>query len=240
MPPLNSIHNILERLERKWFSEKPPFSEAVIEAALLLELFRDPSGLAFNEKSARREQDVATSNGCVDILLKLNRTTSVIVEIKQPGMLDIARKQWKKHLRQAGRYVRDSGQLYGILTDGVNWFYFKVLPYGGFHRLHPLVYFNVKTHRPLALRILLRSKKRTLHEFLDMVSALHCEMPLKRFNVLMNLGINERVSSLVNFAKEQNVHVTDADRKIIRLLYSGANANELILPIREPLKLTRK
>jgi len=53
-------------------------------------------------------------------------------------------------------------------------------------------------------------------------------------------GIEERVKALVSSVKEKNVLVRAADTNIIRVLYSGVNANELIRPVLEPLKLTKR
>lgn len=240
MPTLSSIEVLLGRLEKKWFAEKPPFNEGAIEAALLLELFRSPLGLGFNDKSAKHQQAVPNGNGIVDILLKLNRKTRVVVEVKQPGTLGAKRSKWKGTVGQAGRYVRHLGQEYGIATDGLIWFYFKVKRYRNYYLIHPLIRFHIKENRPLALRILERSKRTTLKDFLDVLAAIHGHMKPKEFDKLMNLGLRHRVHNLVEMAKNHKVKVAAADKAVIRALYSETQATRLIQPLLKPLKLTKK
>ncbi len=97
-----SLQDVLEKLQKKWISEKPPFPESVIEAALLLDLFRDQAGLRFTEKSARRQQVLRGGNRCMDILLRLNPKTKVVVEIKQ-GYLRKGQRVVKRCLNRSKR-----------------------------------------------------------------------------------------------------------------------------------------
>lgn len=239
MANLGSIQDTIDRLEKRWFEEKPLFSEKVIEAALLVELFRGPLG--FNEKSAKRSQRKTMEGNSqeIDILLRLSRKVMVVVEVKHPTEC-LNESQLKRALRQAGRYVRDLGQQYGMVTDGLRWVYFKVEPFSTFHRLYPLLQFHIKETQGLALKALERSKKRTLKEFLDKLAALHCRMTSEEFDRLMNLGLHERLQHLVNKAKAHNLHLGEADRRVIRTLYSGALPTRLISPILKPLNLTKK
>jgi len=228
MPALKSIRDVLERMEKNWFAEKPPFSEKVIEAVLLTELFR--GSLGFDERSAKHSQPVARGKkGEVDILLRLPQRMFVIVEVKRPEELlnDRGRRVASK---QAARYVRDMGQEYGVVTDGFCWFYFRVVHSNQFYKVHPLIRFDIRSHKQIALRMLERSHRRTLERFLEVLTAIQCHMTRKMFNDLMNLGHEERVNRLVKMAEEQRLKVASADKKIIGMLFSADHAGDLISP----------
>lgn len=84
--------------------------EAVIEHHLLHKVFRQT--LEYGDTRALRDH---TDNygGWIDIFLKPNAQTRIVVEVKQFGLVSIA------SIQQAASYVLNIGAEYGIVTDGL-------------------------------------------------------------------------------------------------------------------------
>jgi predicted type IV restriction endonuclease len=236
-----SIQRTIETLEKKWSTERPRFEEPVIEADLLIDLFRAELDFDGKKKSATHQHLVRKGNGKVDILLRINPKTKVIVEVKQLGVLepDINKGGWMDAVEQAARYVRDMKQEYGIVTDGLYWLYFSVRSCGNFRRVHRLIWFHVKTHRRLALEILDRSRKRTLKRLLDVLDVIHGDMTVERFDEWMSDGTQATVGHLMAKVRNKLGRARAADEKVIRAIYDRkTKPSELIPPLLEPLRLT--
>lgn len=172
------------------------------------------------------------------MLLRLGKTR-VVVEIKRPSELDDRNKR-RRALQEVGRYIRDLGLKYGIVTDGYNWIYVAVRPFASFYWIHQLLRFHTKEHETLALRALERSKKATLRRLLELLHATHGDMTVKYFNYLMGLGDRERILTLVNRAKTKIATVTTDERQILRELYRENRGNDMVKPLLASLPLTKK
>lgn len=235
----NELRTRLQRFEKKWLLENPPFKEAAIEAALLQEMFRHPL-FGFNEESAKHQyHPVPKQRDRADVVLRLAGKTRVVVEIKQVSKLN-DRNKCREALKEAERYIVYLEQKYGIVTDGYTWIYILVEPIGKYHRIRQLVRFHIAEDQRLALRILERSKRATLKRLLEMLRATNGAMTEKIFNNLKDQSLRDRITTLINLAKTGNVTVTAADRTILREIYRGKRIDEMVKPALTPLRLTRK
>jgi hypothetical protein len=220
---------------KRWCAEDPPLLEGAIEAFLLFELFR--AHLGFNKNTAKRQvQDV-------DILLKIDPHNSVVVEVKKPRAL-AGRSNLTAAIKQAAGYMahlpkKQGVAEYGIVTDGYDWFYFKVSPNGdGTHRANVLLWFNIRQHPQIAMQALTRSTRNKLLALLKMLEAIHLDMSEADLVARMNLSLNDRVDQL--WAKvPPEVKGIVQGRSLLRLLYDARHhkSDQLIDPVLKPIDL---
>lgn len=125
-----ALDNSLARI-KKFGDEKTPFSEAALEAVLLIDLFRDELG--YDEETSPRQKSHTSEDGkeIPDITLKLvasegSVSENVFVEIKKYNAFRGKSTGCIKAIRQAAQYATTQGAKYGIVTDGVRWTYFVV------------------------------------------------------------------------------------------------------------------
>lgn len=208
----------------------------------LLDLFEL---LGFNKTTARCQVTNIGSSGRRDIVLSLDQKTSVVVEVKRPGNFK-REKERNKAITQAADYLLcKPQQSFGIATDGVNWIYFKVKPFGSFYRAHRILGFNIKSHPKVAQVVLRRSQAGTLKSFLKLLAAVHQDITSQDFDVIMNLSLSARVDFLSAKARDEGVKVSGDDELVLRELYKGGR-----LPVQlhgfllndevtEPVKLTK-
>lgn len=209
----------------------------------LLDLFNE--ALGFSEQTAHRQVTNIGSSGKRDIVLTLDQKTSVVVEVKRPG--DFKNERHKNRaIRQAADYLLcPPKQEFGIATDGINWIYFKVKPFGNYYRVHRILGFNIRDHSKVAQVVLRRSQSGTLKSFLRILAATHQDLTVQDFDVLMNLSLSARVEFLAAKARDEGVKVSGDDELVMRELYNGGRSpvqlNGFLLneETQEPLKLTK-
>ena len=198
-------------------------SESAIEAVILIDLFHD--ALGFNKVSSEHLKSLP-GGGQPDIVLRPSKTAKVVIEVKKPNFLDKPKtydysKNFVDAIQQAASYVRKLEQEFGIVTDGTNWTYFLV-PRNDDQHIYRLVSFNIKQHPVIARKVLSRSKKGTIMQFLNVLATIHRDMDKKKFDKLMNKGLTQRVQQLISDAELADVKVDRADRAAVRALYDSS------------------
>lgn len=219
-----SIHlsTALERLEQ-CSEEKPPFAEAVVEAVLLLDVFR--GALGFDASTSRHQHNK------IDILLDVAQKSHIVVEVKQHGKLKPERRL-ENAIKQATRYSLHlrSAQPFAIVTDGDFWVYLAIekppasstgtgsrAPY----RIHKLLYFHVRSQPELAALILKRSHHNTLLRLFRVLLCVRQNLTAISFTRLMNKNLDERVEFFKDKAQEVELKLVQADVEIMQSLFSG-------------------
>jgi predicted type IV restriction endonuclease len=211
-------------------TEKPSFPEAVVEAIILLDLFR--GALGFDRETSKRQ--VRAGHGKSDIVLELNKKpkVSIVVEIKQHGCLSNKNKR-DAAVRQAAGYALKlkPPQHYGIVTDGNYWTYFMAKPENKERgnsktkydpqEIRKILEFTVTDNPELAHVVLIRSNKNTLHKLFRLLGAIHGDITKDSLDELLDKGFTERVQYLTSKAQLANLTCADADTDIIKMLYKG-------------------
>lgn len=204
---------------------KPPFPEAVIEAVLLLDLFR--GALGFDAGTSRHQHNK------IDILLDVAKKSHIVVEVKQHGKLRLERKL-DNAIKQATLYVLHlkSAQPFAIVTDGNRWVYLAIekpvaspsaTPSRSPHRIHKLMQFSVQSHPELAHLILKRSNRNTLQRLFELLSCVHQHLTPDSFKELMRKSLPDRVDFFKVKALEAKIKWAQADAEIIQSLFDGAS-----------------
>lgn len=210
----------------------------------ILDLFCEPLG--FNIQTAKPQVTNIGSSGRRDIVLTLDQKTSVVVEVKRPMNFKSERHR-NKAIKQAADYLLcPPKQEFGIATDGINWIYFKVKPFGNYYRVHRILGFNIRDHARIAQVVLRRCHSGTIKSFLKVLAAIHEDLTPQGFDVLMNLSLSARVEFLAAKARDEGVRVSGDDELVMRELYNGGRSpvqlNGFLIneETKEPLKLTKR
>lgn len=218
---------------KEFGQEKPVFKEEVLEAVLLIDLFRDVLG--FDCETAKRQQPYVSSDKrqTPDIIL-LNLTAvmgqqeqNVFVEIKRFGLFE-AEHERIKALEQALKYSIDNEHSYGIVTDGVRWTYFVVTapvrsPKKKFARR--VAEFSLEKEgrsARLGKMLLQRSNPSELLKLFEVLTRLHGSVTWKELEITYQLRyIEQRVERAWN--QKMGVLVPASEKKLLHLMYHKDN-----------------
>ncbi len=238
MANLQQLNAAKKRLER-WCG-LGVCSESAIEAVILIDLFHD--ALGFSKVSTSSQSPL--TNGCIpDIVLAPKSKIKIVVEVKKPNELEgrFDKASTVKYLKQAADYVCCLNQEFGILTDGMNWIYFRVERVSDHHEIHQLLRFNMKSQALLARDVLLCSTKASLQHFFFILKKVRENIDGNDFDSLTSKSSAERFSYFVQAVKNTGwTKVTPDERKIVRALCYGSTLNKMIEPILKPIHLSEE
>ena len=252
------VNEALSEIE-KGNAGEPRLTEAQIEYILRTKIFRD--ALGFDEASIKHQKIILRTGHIIDIALVLDQSMTIVVEVKKYG--ELGDKNRIKHLRDKARYVRDinldphnMSQTFGILTDGINWIFFQVIPFGRYHRIYPLMEFNVKEDRTkipqeeqtpqkysdFTHNVFKRMQKSTMKRFLKALSAVHQNTSENEFFQVMDYSLDGRVDWYTKKAAKAGVSLSEDDKRVIRGFYEARRNTDRWLKLlkEKPLNLTKK
>jgi hypothetical protein len=180
-----------------------------------------------------------------DIVLYPNQITEIIIEVKRPGVFS-KKRETGKAIVQVASYMRDTQNEcnHGIVTDGINWKVFKLIPHKNYFRAHIVLCFSLKDDAKLSKMILTRFTKFKISSFLKFISAIHVDLRPTDFDTLMNISLSQRIRVLKKKAKLGGIErIAKDDIKILTALYSGGFAPVSFvkkLSLGKPLSVTLK
>ena len=224
-------------------------SESAIEAVILIDLFHD--ALGFSKVSTSSQS--ALSNGCIpDIVLSPKPKIKIVVEVKKPNELDgkVDKANTVKYLKQAADYVCCLNQEFGMLTDGMNWICFRVESVNGYHEIHQLLRFNMKSQSLLGRDVFLCSTKASLQHFFFILKKMRESIDGNDFDSLTSKSSSERFNYFVQAVRDTEIEehdqpatwakMTSDERRVVKTLCYGSNLNRLIEPILKPIHLSEE
>lgn len=224
----------LDRL-KQCASEEPPFLEAVIEAVVLLDLFR--GALGFDQDSAKHSSRINTD--MIDILLTSEKQNQVVIEVKRPDKLN-GKDDAVNAMKQATRYLLQLKPLQhrGIVTDGNRWIFFMVEtpPVRKKYLLRKLLDFDVASQPMLAYRVLKRCKKGSLLHFFAVLEAVHGDNDQTLLKAMKKMSFQERMQTLQSKASEASMVMTPADIGVFQKLYAKNAATVFITLNESPIE----
>lgn len=242
-----SLKAAIQRLIQ-WSKVKPAFPESAVEAVIVSDLLC--SALGFDARSVERQYKIR-STGCEpDIILFPKSKDSIVIEVKRFHYFD-SNANVTRTLKDAGAYVRDMKQEFGIITDGLTWIYFKVQRYGNYHRIYRLLMFNIETNSVLATASLKRTQKGKVRRFFEVLEAVQmpknlatsigkrAPLSLRDLNNLMGEGNEKRITTLTQRTRKEGVTVKEVDEIVLRAMYYNDAPVRIVKPIIEPLELLK-
>ena len=215
-------------------------TEAQIEQDIL-DLFRRTLG--FTKTNSRRQVTIKVSKQYrKNIVLSPKRDTEIIIEVKRPEIFSQKRELERAIVQVSGYMMNTSHECpFGIVTDGIRWKVFVLVPFGNFHRAHIILDFSLKDNFELSKMILGRFSKLTIYNFLNFMSGIHVDMMASDFETIMDLDIDRRIRVLRGKVKSLKYYKPDV--KILTALYSGGYGPVSFiqeLSLESPIRVTSK
>jgi hypothetical protein len=213
------ISKMLARLESDLIQ-----TESQIEQDILDLLQR---GLGYTNPDIKNQVIIKGDNDSrKDIVLYPKQNTEVIIEVKRPDVFS-KKRELEKAIVQVASYIRDTHNASnnGIVTDGINWKVFELIPHKNYFRAHIVLSFSLRDDAKLSKMILTRFTKFKIINFLKFISAIHVDLHPTDFDTLMNISLSQRIRVLKKKAKLNSIErITADDIKILTALYSGGFA----------------